>query len=160
MQSNQQYCPCGKPLLFAQCCQPLLKGERVAASPELLMRSRFSAYVNSDYAYILATYAQQQRQNLNIDELQQSSANTQWLRLVVHSSTHNELSGEVEFSAFYKADKQFYLMHETSDFIYENGRWYYTTGTMHKDSGPYVQQRNEQCLCNSGKKYKKCCANS
>lgn len=160
MQPEPLHCYCGNALAFEQCCKPLLLGECLAASPELLMRSRFSAYVTANYAYILATYATEQRANLSIEELKTSAENTQWLRLVVHSSEHKGLHGIVEFSAFYQANQQCYVMHETSSFILEQGQWRYTTGIMHKDSGPYIQQRNDLCLCNSGKKYKKCCGNS
>ncbi|KXI29016.1 YchJ family protein [Paraglaciecola hydrolytica] len=158
MQPNVLPCPCGKPLTFEQCCQLLLVGKQTAANAEALMRSRFSAYVVEDYAYILATYGPEQRQTLSHADLEQSAVGTKWLRLVVHGASHAGLNAKVEFSAYYQAEQQFFVMHETSDFISENGRWYYTTGLIHKDSGPYMQQRNDLCLCGSGKKYKKCCA--
>lgn len=168
MQLKLNTCHCGSSLIFENCCQPLLLGLKTACSAETLMRSRFSAYVLNNYDYILATYGSKQRASLSLVELQESAENTQWLKLIVHSTNQTKLnavadnktqSAKVEFSAYYQVAEQYYLMHETSDFIFDNGQWYYTTGTIHKDSGPYAQQRNDLCLCNSGKKYKKCCAN-
>lgn len=150
-------CYCNKPLAFESCCEPLILGKQMANSPEELMRSRFSAYVIQNYDYILATYAPVQRIKLSLNELIDSAASTKWLRLFVHNSEQKNTSGKVEFSAYYQLDGQVYLMHETSDFIFENKQWYYTTGLIHKDSGAYVQQRNDLCLCASGKKFKKCC---
>ncbi|WOG30411.1 YchJ family metal-binding protein [Endozoicomonas sp. 8E] len=43
--------------------------------------------------------------------------------------------------------------HERSDFIREQGRWYF----IYPDIPTSLPGRNEACLCGSGKKYKKCC---
>jgi SEC-C motif-containing protein len=48
-------------------------------------------------------------------------------------------------------------MHELSDFLLVDDQWFYTTGTMLKETGEYKQERNNACLCSSGKKFKKCC---
>lgn len=151
-------CPCGSALDFEQCCYPLLQGKQHAANAEALMRSRYTAYVTQHFDYILATYGPEQRKNLSINELKQSATGSTWLKLEVQNFVHAGLHAKVEFSAYYMAERQFYVLHETSDFICENDRWYYTTGVIHSDSGPYAQQRNDLCLCQSGKKYKKCCA--
>ena len=122
------------------------------------MRSRYTAYVTQDFDYILATYGPEQRRNLTLNELKQSAVGSTWLKLEVHKFVNSALHAKVEFSAYYRADNQFYVLRETSDFICENGRWYYTTGVIHNNSGLYSQQRNDLCLCQSGKKFKKCCA--
>jgi SEC-C motif-containing protein len=158
MPSSSLPCPCGNPLSFEQCCGPVLSGKQLPINAEALMRSRFSAYVLEDYDYILATYGPEQRQTLSVADLEQSAIGTKWLKLVVHGSSLNDLNAKVEFSGYYQAEQQFHVMYETSDFIFEKEQWYYTTGSIHKDSGFYIQQRNDLCLCNSGKKYKKCCA--
>ncbi|MEP6191186.1 MAG: YchJ family metal-binding protein, partial [Marinobacter sp.] len=48
-------CPCGFTLAYEQCCQPLHRGE-AAATPEALMRSRYSAFVVGQADYLLATW--------------------------------------------------------------------------------------------------------
>jgi SEC-C motif-containing protein len=139
------------------------------------MRSRYSAYVIKNYAYVLASYAPLQRQNLSLQALSESAQNTKWLRLEVLHSTENEeraksadskdssenaestKSGTVEFIATYAVDADFFSMHELSRFIKQDGHWYYTTGMMQEGSGQIVANRNDPCPCGSNKKYKKCC---
>jgi len=139
------------------------------------MRSRYSAYVIKNYAYILASYAPLQQQNLSQQALAESAQNTKWLRLEVLHSTENEeraksadsignainvestKNGTVEFIATYAVDADFFLMHELSSFIQQDGHWYYTTGVMQEGSGQIIVGRNDPCPCGSNKKYKKCC---
>src|SRR5262245_31375113 len=52
--SPNQPCPCGSGLTYKKCCQVLHKGGK-AASPEALMRSRYSAYALNLAAYIMQT---------------------------------------------------------------------------------------------------------
>ena len=155
--SQSNLCYCGSQLSLADCCQPLLNGEKTASSAEALMRSRFSAYASGNFPYILATYGPEQRIAHSLEELAKDSQHTRWLKLDVHQSSQNGCNGQVEFSAYYQFDGQFYRMHESSQFVYQDGQWYYTTGKVHKDSGAYQLQRNDHCLCGSGKKFKKCC---
>ncbi|MEP2601984.1 MAG: YchJ family metal-binding protein, partial [Paraglaciecola sp.] len=51
----------------------MVKGEQKASNAEVLMRSRFTAYVLKDYSYILNTYAEAQRLQLTVEELSQSA---------------------------------------------------------------------------------------
>ncbi|MDP5039640.1 MAG: YchJ family protein [Paraglaciecola sp.] len=158
MQSFVSPCYCGNEQDFGSCCELLLSGKQVAKSAEALMRSRFCAYRLQNYEYVLATYAQAQQKHLNIHDIAQGAADTAWLRLVVVKTQQKQTTAKVEFRAYYQVETQYYLMHETSDFIQQDQKWYYTSGIMHQDSGPYMQQRNDVCLCGSGKKFKKCCS--
>jgi SEC-C motif-containing protein len=150
-------CFCGSECVFEQCCQPIISGKIDAQNAEELMRSRFSAYVIEDYPYILQTYASHQRSRLNVSHLADSAQDTQWLNLHVlaHHPKHN--TAQVEFKAFYQVDGRYYLMHELSDFVRDDDKWFYTTGVIQKDSGEFSPERNSQCLCGRGKKFKKCC---
>ena len=121
------------------------------------MRSRFCAYVIKDYPYIIKTYASAQRTKLIVSEIADSTADTQWLSLQVLAHYPQDNTAQVEFKAFYIVDNSYYVMHELSDFIIETGKWFYTSGTMQRGTGVFTPQRNSQCLCNSGKKFKKCC---
>ena len=117
------------------------------------MRSRYSAYVIGKYQYIYDTYAEKQKADLSVAEIENNAKGTDWLRLEVIASSDDQ----VEFKAYYSADQQFFVMHETSSFVQENNGWKYDTGTIYPDSGAYKPGRNDPCLCGSGKKYKKCC---
>jgi SEC-C motif-containing protein len=152
------YCFCGNPLNFSNCCQPIIDGSVNAPDAEALMRSRFSAYVIKAYPYILQTYAPEQQANLSLVNLKQHAQDTQWLSLQVIQHNVNNNKAQVEFKAYYCEYKRFYVMHELSDFILLNDQWFYIAGVVQKDSGEYTPQRNSLCLCGSGKKFKKCCA--
>ncbi len=59
-------CPCGRcepaakrqprPVAFGNCCAPLLRGQQAAADAQALMRSRYSAYVLGDLAYLRSSW--------------------------------------------------------------------------------------------------------
>ena len=49
-------CPCGSTAAYADCCSPALAGRIAAPTAEALMRSRYTAYVAADVAYLLRTW--------------------------------------------------------------------------------------------------------
>lgn len=157
MMNTIERCKCGSELPFENCCLPLITGAVEASDAESLMRSRFSAYVVQDYHYILNTYALEQRAKLTVDTLAESASGTRWLSLQVLKHDTKSSVAQVEFKAFYQLEKTFYVMHEISDFQLEQGAWRYTSGVIQASSGELKVERNTPCLCNSGKKFKKCC---
>lgn len=48
-------CLCFSQKAYAECCQPYHRGQSFPASPDLLMRSRFSAYAKGLTDYIIQT---------------------------------------------------------------------------------------------------------
>lgn len=157
-------CPaCAQP--YQQCCGPLHHENAVPSSPEALMRSRYAAYVLGDYPYILATYATASRQQLTVEALAESAADTRWLGLTVlvaspitpSQNNSQSLQGEVEFKVFYAEHKRLYCLHERSVFIQESGYWRYLDGIMGDANGEVPLKRNDKCVCGSNKKYKQCC---
>jgi len=89
------------------------------------MRSRYSAFVREDAAYLLATWhASQRPARLDFD------AGAKWLGLSVKS--HRRIDGEhaeVEFVARQRdASGRAVRMHERSRFVREQGRWFYVDG--------------------------------
>ena len=121
------------------------------------MRSRFTAYVIEDYQYILQTYTSSQRVKLTVNELFNSAQGTHWLSLQVLAHHAQKNTAQVEFKVIYRIHNCFYLMHELSDFIFSKGKWLYSHGVIQRGSGEVTPERNSQCVCNSGKKFKKCC---
>ncbi len=77
-------CPCGNPTKYKRCCGPLHKGVP-APSPEALMRSRYSAYVARNVAYILRT--------THPDGPHWESNAARWAESVEHFCTHTEFGG-------------------------------------------------------------------
>ncbi len=113
-------------------------------TPEELMRSRYDAFVRNDGEYLAKTTTQ------NISTDMSAYGNMEWLKLDVIEAKDDE----VEFKAFYRQNDKIYLLHERSKFVKKDSEWLYDSGEMFNTK----IQRNENCPCGSGRKYKKCCA--
>lgn len=120
------------------------------------MRSRYTAFCTANIDYLIATHHPTQRQADDRQTLAQTIAHTRWLSLRVLSSDRSQETngvGTVEFVAFYRSQGNFDQLHERSQFIRQDNRWYYHHGTI---LDPISLSRNDPCWCGSGKKYKKC----
>lgn len=153
-------CPCSSGRTFGECCLPVLEGRRVPANAEELMRSRFTAHALRDYRHLHLTDWETAKQPFE-DGAEEPQA-PEWTRLVVHA---HELGAKpetafVDFSAYYKVGDGEDALHEKSEFVLREGRWYYTravrTGPAPIKAAPKVG-RNDPCPCGSGKKFKQCC---
>lgn len=143
-------CPCRmqqpEASSYSDCCQPFHLGQ-AAPNVEALMRSRFSGFVLGLTDYVNQTWHPDTcPKDL---ELQPDS---QWKKLDIVDSSENT----VHFCAYLQnEDKQFECLEENSRFEQINGRWVYVEGDV--SMKPIRLQRNDTCLCGSGKKFKKCC---
>lgn len=119
-------CPCDSGLAFCACCQPYLGGDKLADSVEALMRSRYTAYVLEDEAYLLATWHPDTRPtSLHFAQ----APRPKWLGLSIKRSANtDDQLGLVEFIARYKINGRAFRMHETSHFERIDGRWFYRDG--------------------------------
>jgi SEC-C motif-containing protein len=145
----QHACPCGSGKPYGECCAPLHRGERGAATAEALMRSRYSAYVLKDGDYLRATWHTSTRPAL----LELADDTTRWLGLRILAAAQGgegDEAGSVEFAADYAGGQ----LHERSRFVREGGRWRYLDG---ERLPPVKVGRNEPCPCGSGRKFKRCC---
>jgi len=114
-------CPCGSTKPYGQCCGPC-HGGTPAATPEALMRSRYSAYVLGLTDYLKTTWHPSTcPANLDLNE----SPAPKWMGLDIKKAT----ATQVEFVARYKLNGRAHKLHELSDFVQEEGRWYYLAGT-------------------------------
>ena len=117
-------CPCGSGRLYAECCQVAHEGIPVKTA-EALMRSRYSAFVFGLSDYLLSSWHSSTRptkETLRIDE------NTHWLGLKVLSTHQGKVGddvGTVEFVARYKVNGKATRIEELSEFIFEDGQWFY-----------------------------------
>jgi SEC-C motif-containing protein len=94
------------------------------------MRSRYSAYVLGNEAYLLATWHRSTRP-ARLD-LAAGSAPT-WLGLDVRRhDVVGESAAIVEFVARCRIGGRAHRLHETSHFVCEGGRWYYVHGELHE----------------------------
>lgn len=123
-------CPCGSGLDETHCCGPYLSGNALAATAEVLMRSRYSAYVQQNVPYLLQTWHPTTRP-ATLDLEQQ--APTKWLGLkIIRSEAGQEQDsrGVVEFIARYKVNGRAGRLHEVSQFVKEAGQWFYVQGQL------------------------------
>lgn len=119
-------CPCDQNRAYEDCCGRWHAGMAVP-SAEALMRSRYSAFVLGDRAYLLATWHPTTRPaTVDLDP------QTRWLGLAVKvASSTGADQAEVEFIARYKlGGAPAVRLHERSRFLRENGRWSYVDGDM------------------------------
>ena len=128
-------CPCGRlgpgrtPLSFARCCGRYLGHFEDAPAPdaESLMRSRYTAHVLCDAAYVLATWYVATRPDVNVE----FEPGTKWLGLEVREHRQADPThAEVEFVARSRLAGRGQRLHERSRFVCEDGRWYYVDGDL------------------------------
>lgn len=147
----QTPCPCGSKQPYSNCCYPFHQGTD-ARSPEALMRSRYTAFVTGDVAYLTQTWHPDTRpENLSLE------GSPEWTSLTILSSDETQATGKVHFRALYREQDQWGYLEEHSDFVKEDGRWYYLYGE--PKQGIFKPGRNDPCPCGSGKKFKTCCIN-
>lgn len=111
-------CPCGGDE-YASCCGHFHAGNP-APDAQRLMRSRYSAYVLKNEAYLLATWHESTRP-ASLD-----FSGEKWLGLDIKNQ--NIESNTVEFVARYKIGGRAHRMHEISRFVFEDGHWFYLDG--------------------------------
>lgn len=117
-------CPCGRPAAYASCCGRYHAGPLAlqAPDPESLMRSRYSAFVLDERAYLLATWHPDTRPAL----IEPPEPGLQWLGLTVRrTGMTGPDRGLVDFVARSKLGGRAHRLEEVSDFVREDGRWYY-----------------------------------
>lgn len=143
-------CICGSSNSYNDCCGPIIEGDRLAKSAEELMRSRYSAYVRGDGRYLVLSSVKENQYQDDAELIEEFSSSVEWLKLDVLHVEKNV----VEFKAYYKEGDSIKVLHERSNFVNEDAAWYYKDGILFNSK----VERNEECPCGSGKKFKKCCA--
>ena len=153
-------CPCGSSNPYTQCCESFIEGKITPDTAEKLMRSRYSAYALQADKYLLETWHPTTRPKNNPSD--DEDASTTWKNLEIlrtEKGLKNDTDGIVEFIAQCEIKGNSSHVHETSNFVYEDGRWYYVDAQPQKPvkrDNPKIG-RNDPCGCGSNKKYKKCC---
>ncbi len=117
---------------YADCCGRWIDHFSTAPAPDAaaLMRSRYTAFVREDAAYLLATWHHSTRPpSLEFD------SGVKWLGLEVRSQRGvDDTHAEVEFVARSRLQGRATRLHERSRFVRENGedgilRWFYVDGS-------------------------------
>ncbi|NVD71456.1 hypothetical protein HUX88_12970 [Duganella sp. BJB1802] len=131
-------CPCGGPSL-ASCCGPYIAGAAIPPTAEALMRSRYTAYVQRNEPYLMATWHASTRP---AEPIMSKEEKLQWLGLEVKSALRlRQRKAEdaaptkdtVEFVARFKTNGRAQRLHEISNFVREPAegglRWFYVDGS-------------------------------
>jgi SEC-C motif-containing protein len=120
-------CPCGLPAPYGECCGRFHVGLAAAPTAELLMRSRYSAFVVLDEAYLLKTWDPATRPSgLDLDP------DLRWTGLEILDTTDGSpfhTAGTVTFRARYTSRGKPGALHERSRFARHGGAWVYVDGT-------------------------------
>lgn len=130
MKKPEPACPCGSGSGsgYGICCGRFIDGTDWPDTAEILMRSRYTAYVKKCERYLLQTWHASSRP-AQLD-LHQDVA-TKWLDLTILDTrlggTGDE-EGTVEFVARYKNNGKMFRLHECSHFRKEDGQWFYLNG--------------------------------
>ena len=129
------------------------------------MRSRYSAYVQEDIAYLKNTLTQAQQSDFSEEDTRKWARESKWLGLEIQGTQEGgpeDSTGLVEFMAHFETHGEKHTHHEVAVFEKNGNNWLYS-GTV-TPQGQTVRRtepkigRNEPCPCGSGKKYKRCCA--
>lgn len=118
-------CFCGNSLSFQDCCEPYIKGIKKAPTAEALMRSRYCAFVTAEIEYLGATTHVSTRKFHKKFDVLAWAKNNQWLKLEIIETSETT----VTFNAYYLDKNLKARVHnEHSNFILENGIWFYVDG--------------------------------
>ncbi len=155
-------CPCGSGREYEACCGPYIAGTAKAATAEVLMRARYSAYATGAVDFIVDTCLRDDEHDIDVEATRRWSEKSTWFGLEILRTDKGGPSddeGIVEFVATYAQDGLRDRHHEISRFVRKDGAWLFSEGeivptTIVRES-PKVG-RNDPCPCGSGKKYKHC----
>ena len=160
---SDNLCPCGSAKALDACCGPVIDGSAPARTPEELMRARFTAHCQRNYAYLVESTHPAHRDDVNEEEIEKWASHVEWTDLTVHTAAPGTTDDEgyVSFTAGYLVKDTPQELREDASFKRVDGKWYYVDGVVHGQD-PYRREapkvgRNEPCPCGSGKKHKKCC---
>lgn len=118
---RERGCPCGLPAPYDACCGRFHRGA-AAPTPELLMRSRYTAYAREDAAYLLSSWHRSTRPStVTFDP------DVRWTRLQVLEAVGGLLdtTGTVRFRAHFVQRGAPGVLEEDSRFGRDGGRWAY-----------------------------------
>lgn len=156
-------CPCCSGKNFLDCCQDIIAGSKIAKTPLELMRSRYSAHVYKNMPHIVRTMRNKALKLFDPDKTKEEwFEKCEWTKLEIIDAPEtgkHDKEGIVEFKAYYNFDGSEHILHERSKFMKLDNQWYYVSG---QKKNPAIETankigRNDDCVCGSGKKYKKCC---
>ncbi|MCH9634037.1 MAG: hypothetical protein S4CHLAM7_07750 [Chlamydiae bacterium] len=134
---DKELCLCHSGKGYEECCASFHRREANPETPLDLMRSRYSAYAKKIPAYIIST--------THVTNPQYQEDLLEWSRSILEAYAHTEFVGLKIFKHYEKGNKGYVSFEaklvnngkdasfsEESEFIKEQGRWYYLKGIAKK----------------------------
>jgi SEC-C motif domain protein len=168
-------CPCGSNFPYIDCCGVLIRGTGFADTAEDMMRSRYTAFFQKDWEYLVTTSHPEDKKEMARLGSDLIDDEVVWKKLEIVNTRAgglNDSEGQVDFIAHYTKDEKEHILRESSRFYKVNGNWVYSrkdstlppvpVASSQKKPKTFVRNeakvgRNDPCPCGSGKKFKKCC---
>lgn len=123
-------CPCNSGELYKSCCALYHNKSAYPPTAEKLMRSRYSAYVLKNEKYLLYTWQTSKRPpSLALNSVRWTGLEI----LSIKDGLESDTTGVVEFVAKYSLGNQDGKVHEISNFLKENNKWFYVDGTIQNE---------------------------
>ena len=126
-----KYCPCGTGNEYLNCCGIFISGQKTPPTPEALMRSRYTAYHLIDMDYIANTMKSPAADHFDVKATTKWAKKVNWTQLEIIKTIDGSETAYVEFRAHYNLKNKKYILHETSEFSFQDGKWYYVNGEWH-----------------------------
>jgi SEC-C motif-containing protein len=124
-------CPCNDNASYQTCCGRYIENNELPATPEILMRSRYTAFVYHKMAYLTHTMKGKALKNFNFNGLENWLQRVQWQGLtVINTKMISKTHGFVTFKANYLEETTPCCIHERSEFKKIAGQWFYIDGTI------------------------------
>jgi len=122
-------CPCNIDKEYSKCCQKAHQNIYSVSSAEVLMRSRYSAFVFANMEYLQKSHHSKTRPSKKENrDIKKWTKSVKWLKLEVLNTiygTLNDATGTVEFKAYFMENSAINCIHENSKFTIENNHWVY-----------------------------------
>ena len=165
-------CPCGSNFPYTDCCGPLIRGTSFADTAEDLMRSRYTAFTENNWEYLVLTSHPEEKKEMALLESALVDQGAKWKGLEITGTSKGGIEdseGLVDFVAHYVKDGIPQTLNESSRFYKINGHWVNSRkdSTLSPVPVPSLEKpktvirnkakigRNDSCPCGSGKKYKR-----
>ena len=122
-------CPCNPQKDYKSCCEPFISGQKTPATPEELMRSRYSAFALKQMKYVEDTTDPQTKVGFDMKANEEWAQAAQFQNLEILQSSQDGNKGMVEFKATFQiGDQEPQVHHEVSKFRKQAGVWYFRDG--------------------------------
>ncbi len=121
-------CPCCSGKSYFECCGRFIDGQQIPATPEELMRSRYTAYSEANIDYVMRTMKGPAAKDFDVETTTEWAKRVKFAKLDVKKSSVKKEKATVEFIAHFTENGESRAIHEISDFRKENGIWFYFDG--------------------------------